>query len=158
MDDLAQKEAFGMALAMCPNDAFKAACAVFGDDTGSALRASQKWITDPVVLAAKLAYIETNGASHDLPTREEFAGEILAFARAKNEDGTKYLHENQFLAAFRLAGEVLGYVSKGAAVTVNNNNDNRTQNVMYVPQPTPDDDWADRLAAQQKTLTSVAAN
>lgn len=160
MDDLAQKEAFGIALAMCPTDPFKAAIAVFGDDSGGALRASQKWLKDPVVLASKLKFIQDNGAKSDLPTKEEFAVEVLGMARLKSDDGQRFIYDaRERLQAYELAAKLLDYMPKAGSINVNQvNNDNRTQNVMYVPQPTSDASWEERLEAQQAKLVNVAAN
>lgn len=160
MEDLAQKEAFGIALALSPDDAFKAACAVFGDDSGGALKASQTWLKDPVVIAAKLKFIEDNGRAADLPTKDEFAAEVLKMARQKSDDGQRFIYDGKDrLAAYKLAAEVMGYMPKPGSINLNQvNNDNRTQNVMYVPQPSTNDDWEERLAKQQAALTSVAAN
>lgn len=161
MDNQSEKEAFGIALALHPDDAFKAACAVFGDDSGSALRASQQWVRDPVVIAAKLKFIEENGKKSDVPAKEEMASEILkTIAQRKSEDGQRFVYDaRERLQAYELVAKLLDYMPKtGAAINVTQNNDNRTQNVMYVPQPSSDDSWADRLEEQQRRLTSVAAN
>lgn len=152
MDEDTLKKAFGIELARNPGQPFQAALAIFGDDTGLALKASQLWVRDPVVIAARDVYLGEHGAEIKLATKDELAAKILNFADEKNAEETRYLHDGKDrLTAYKLYAEVMGYIEKPQVVN-NNNNVVTSNRVMVVQNFGNDDDWEAAIRAQQSKL------
>ncbi len=142
------KEKFAEELLRNPGDPFKAGLAVFGMNTGRAMQAAQQWATDPYVMEYKDKLLEERGVRSFLPTKEDLAREIIDFARAIGcpEDKIK---------AFRLYGEVMGFIEK-PAVNVNNNTNIQQNSVMVIKDHGTDDEWEAKLATQQRALVNAA--
>lgn len=136
-----------------PRNPFQAALAVFGTDTGRALLASKEWINDPVVLAEQAHILETEGFRVGLPTKEEYARKIIDAAEETLPDGTSRVAFEDKLKAYRLFGEVMGYIERPASTTINNN-PQTINRVMIVKEHGSDDDWERRLQNQQQKLIS----
>jgi hypothetical protein len=137
---------FAEALLREPDNAFKAGIDVFGADTGRALFAATKWITDDVVIAERSRLLLAKGARSFLPSKEEYAREVWRQAtneRAPIEDRTRLL---------TLYGDVMGFkeaAQKNAGGIIVNNN-----KVMFVRDFGDDKTWEAKAAAQQHALTN----
>lgn len=133
-----------------PNDPFKAALAIFGSDTGSALRASAQWVNDEEVLAEKERLLEEkeNGELDFLPSKADAAR--LAWKLANDSWDTE-----EKLKALRLYADIRAFIEKPSAVKVEQNNvvNNR---VMVVKDHGTDDQWAEGLRKQQQKLKEEA--
>lgn len=152
MDDDILKKAFGIELARNPGEPFQAALAVFGDDTGKALMASQMWLRDELVIQARDEYLGEHGEEVKLASKDQLARQILDMAEATNIEGTRYLYDGKDrLAAFKLYAEVMGFIEK-PQTTINNNQVNTTNKVMVVQNFGENDTWENALAEQQQKL------
>lgn len=147
-EERAYKAQFAAALLREPHNPFKAAQEVFGTDTGRALYAASKWLTDPEVLAARAGLLKTNGARAFLPTKEDCARELWAMAtneRNPIEERTRVMS---------LYCDVMGYKEtaqkNSGGITITNNK------VMIVKDHGSDADWEARAAAQQHTLMNAS--
>lgn len=142
-DELALKHEFAEALLKLPNDPFRAACGVFGNDTVKALEVANRWPFDLVVLQRQAELLDKFGPEEFLPTKTDVARRIWNCGEAATDTKDK-------LAAYRLYAELRGFVPKGDAagvnVTVNNNR------VMVVPAFGTDDQWETNAARQQSKL------
>lgn len=147
-DDVpALKTKYAEALLREPDNAFKAACTVFGSDTGRALYAASKWLNDEFVLHEKSRLLQGKGARSFLPTKEDYARELWTLAtneRTPIEDRTRL---------FSLFGDAMGYreaPSKNTGgITINNNK------VLLVRDFGNDAAWEAKAAAQQHQLTNI---
>lgn len=149
MNEQEAKAKFAEELLRRPRAAFEIACELFGPmETGRALKASAEWPVDPYVLDIQAGLIEEHGERYFLPTKEQFARQVIDYA------DTIRTPEDR-LKAYRLYAEVMGFIEK-PGVVVNNNVDNRR--VMIVKDHGNDDDWERRLVNQQKQLTNAAAS
>ena len=109
-DDEASKRLFGIELNHHKTP-IEAACAVFKDDTSKALWASQHWLTDPVVLAAKGEHNQREQAK--LLDRDELSHRLLIFAEEKDPTGRFYISEGKDrLKAYELYAKVNGFIDK----------------------------------------------
>ena len=77
-----KKRLFGLELAK--STPFKAACAIFPDDTNTALWVSHNWTTDPIAVASKDKYLEAADQSQALLDKDQFARMLLTMANEKN--------------------------------------------------------------------------
>lgn len=150
MNEQELKSAFAAELLKTPNDPFKAALAVFGADTGRALRAAHEWPNDADVLAEKARLSGELGEMAFLPGKAELARSI--WERAHNERTTT----DDYAKLAKLYAEVRGFIDKP---TTNINNNVITANkVMVVKDHGDNDTWAKRLREQQKGLTNASAS
>ena len=146
--ELEQKKRFAVELLKDPNDPFKAALQVFGQDTGMALRASSTWPKDTVVLDYMQEAIGELGDLHFLPSKADLAREawtLATDARVPVDDRLK---------AMRLYGDVRGFIEKQG--TVINNNVLTNNKVMLVKDHGSTDNWEERLIEQQAKLVEDA--
>jgi hypothetical protein len=151
MTENEQKEAFALALLNNPDDAFKAACIVFGNDTSAALKASTFWVNDAQVIEYQDKLIAEHGEETFLPSKHEASR--VAWRMATDETrGTK-----DRVAALALFSELQGYITKGAKVSIDNS-DNRqvNNNVMQVPMPASFEQWQENARRQQAQLIENA--
>lgn len=147
MSDLELKQRFAAEWLASPNDPFKAACNVYGADTGKALYAATHWINDPDVLAEKQRLIDEDGEDAFLPNKAELCRKVWDMAQGEIEARDK-------LAALRLYGELRNYIEKpNSAVTVNTNV--TTNKVMVVREKATVDEWERGLIEQQRRLVNV---
>lgn len=158
MNEQELKSAFAAELLKTPNDPFKAALAVFGADTGRALRAAHEWAKDPEVMAEQARLKGELGEMAFLPDKSELARVIW-----ERMQGTTYANGStipttaeEFAKLAKLYAEVRGYIEKP---TTNINNNVITANkVMVVKDHGDNDTWAKRLREQQKGLTSATTH
>jgi hypothetical protein len=75
-EDAEQKDKFAEALLRTPNDPFRAALVVFGNDTATALQASQLWPYDLRGLQRQADLLEEFGPDEFLPTKAVVARRI----------------------------------------------------------------------------------
>lgn len=145
-DDL--KKRFAVELLKQPTEPFKAAVAIFGDDTGKALLVSHRWPQDPVVIAHMQTAIDELGDMHFLPTKAELA-------RAAFQIGLDpKVHVDDRLKAMRLYADIRGFIDKqGANVVVNNLTQNK---VMLVRDHGSNEAWEQAAAEQQRQLIEDA--
>lgn len=142
--ELEQKKRFAIELLRNPSEEFKAALAVFPDDTGKALLVSNRWPSDPEVIALKEMAIDELGDMHFLPTKADLAREAWNIAVAPT------VPVDDRLKAMRLYGDIRGYIEKQG--TVVNNNVLTNNKVMVVKSHASPEEWEQRLVEQQKQL------
>lgn len=115
-----KKKAFGLELAKHPP--FQAACAVFGEDTNTALWVSQNWINDPIVLAVKDKYLEAADTSQTLLDKSQLARRLLNMADEKDATKRFYLLDGKDrLKALELYSKVMGYTDTKPDPTLTQN-------------------------------------
>ena len=145
-----QKEKFVHAL-LRQEDPFKAALAVWPDDVGTALYASNSLPNDPEVIELKEQAIRENGQEAFLPTKADLAKAVWDLANCTDND--------EAIKAFKLYGDIMGFIETGKgkapSVTVNNLVDARK--VLLVKDHGTDDEWANKVALQQKKLIEDGA-
>lgn len=143
-DEQDLKERFAEALLRSPTDPFRAALAIFGNDTVSALKASNSWPSDLVVLQRQADLLEEYGPDEYLPTKAHVARRIYEVGDAATDPKDR-------LAAFKLYADIRGFMPK--AENVNNTNITLNQNrVMVVRDFGSDDQWE---TAAQKHQTKL---
>ena len=115
------KRAFGQALARLNakslQETFTAACEVFPDNTNAALWVTHNWLSDSVVVAARVEKQEEPPVVLD---REQFAAKVLAMAEAKTIHGTSSFDDKERVNLLKLYAEVKGFIGK-SDTTINNN-------------------------------------
>lgn len=136
------KERFAEAFLKTPNDAFGAACRVFGADTIRALAAAQQWPLDTHVLQTQAALLDQWGEDHFLPSRAELARRVWQVGEMATDERNK-------LAAFKLYAEVRNFVAKDQINIQNNVTNNR---VMVMKDFGTDENWEKAAAKQQSKL------
>jgi len=117
------------------------------ENYGRALQA-QVWQHDPIVRAELERLQDAGEADVLLPTKEQFAKEVLDTGRAAGDPKDK-------VAAFKLHAEVMGYMPK-AGVNVNVDNRSQTIKVLRVPAYGSSDAFRSRLKEQQTKLIANA--
>jgi hypothetical protein len=145
-----QKKAFAIALLHNPDDPFKAATAVFGNDMGSALEVYGVWTTDPIVKQFQKDYIDAHGASSVLPSREDYAREVWTIGKDER------VAVEDRLKAMRLYGDIRGFIEKPGTV-INANTNVQHNKVMVLQSKGTDEDWERKAIAQQQKLISDAS-
>lgn len=146
--ELERKKRFAIELLKDPNDPFKAALRVFGQDTGMALRASSTWPTDVDVIKFTEEAVGELGDLHFLPSKADLAREAWTLATSAN------VPVDDRLKAMRLYGDVRGFIEKQG--TIINNNVLTNNKVMLVKDHGSTDNWEERLIEQQAKLIDDA--
>ena len=141
-----RKTAFAIELLKSPDNPLKAAL-VIEPNTGEALRMVHFWSNDEFVLSEKARLLKECGAKSFLPTKEEFAKAVYNLAEVAGFVDDK-------LKAFRLYGDIMGFIEKPG---VNINNNVVTNRVMVVNSNGSNDEWEQKLLKQQKALTYIPA-
>lgn len=138
---------FAKAYARNRDDAYAAARTIEAD-YGRAQHMAMNWISDPIVLEY-LAETEDDDAEA-LPTKDEFAAELLRQARETKSSAVK-------LDYMKLFATVMGFVEKPR--------DNSPQvnvaivnKVMRMPRSSTDDEARQRIAANQARLINAVAD
>lgn len=151
------KTEFARALLQTPNDAFKAARCVFGEDTGMALRVASTWVIDPFVIAerARLADELPAREALGLPTKEAYARKLYDWI--EDSENKLYIPFEDKLKLVRLFGEVMGYIERPAQTTINNNNSVNHNRVMIVKDAGNNEDWERKLREHQQKLIEDAS-
>jgi len=142
-----RKTAFAIELLKSPDNPLKAAL-VIEPNTGEALRMVHFWSNDNFVLSEKARLLKECGAKSFLPTKEEFAKSVYKLAQTAGEE----LKDR--LTAFRLYGDIMGFIEKPG---INVNTNVITNRVMVVNSNGSNDEWEQRLLQQQKKLTHIPA-
>ncbi|OHD25440.1 MAG: hypothetical protein A2Y38_12840 [Spirochaetes bacterium GWB1_59_5] len=145
MQDEKYKTAFAAELLKTPTDPFKAALAVFGVDTGKALRAAHEWFKDPFVIE-ECARLKSEGFEQfdKESLRDKLIQNLLAIV-----EGERSIADDRIKAA-KVIGELKGLIEKP---TTNINTNVITANrVMVVKDHGSADDWEKRLRKQQEGL------
>lgn len=123
------KKLYGIELAKTSNP-FEAAKTVLGEND-QAVWASFNWLSDPVVIASKDAYLKTLETSSPALDREQLAAKVLALAEGEkvkiNGVERSTVEAKDRIAAFKLYSEILGYTGKveidNSTKTFNTNNE-----------------------------------
>jgi len=155
-DEIALKKKFAYELLKAPKDSLKIARELLTTpndisniyNVGKALKISQLWPVDPVVIAEKEKLLRDNGAKHFLPSKEEFAREVLDVARSAGDFDTKHKF-------FKLYAESQGFIEK-PTTNITSNTQNISNRVMVMPAPTEDSHWEKQLLVQQQSLINDA--
>lgn len=149
-DEQKLKSAFAAELLKTPSDPFKAALAVFGVDTGRALRAAHEWFKDPFVIeeCARLRNegFETYGKDE---LRDKLITNLLQIV-----EGERSIADDRIKAA-KVIGELRGLIEKPS--TTINNNVVTANKVMVVKDHGSADEWEAKLRKQQNGLTNASA-
>ena len=136
-----RKTLFAELLLKTPDNPFKAAMGVCRE-AGEALLISQNWPDDEFVISEQKRLLVEFGDDHFLPTKEELARTVFEAAKEARFEENKV----KFL---KLYADIRGFIAKPETnVTVQNTN-NR---VMIVKENGSDDDWANKLLKQQRSL------
>lgn len=140
------KKEFAYYLLKMPNEPFKAALLVFGQDTGRACLAVNEWLNCDDVLTEKKRLIDEHGEDYFLATRAEVARKVYELAEKA------YLTEDK-LKGYKLFCDIMGYIEKPGTTINNNLNEYR---VIEVVNHGTDDEWRAKLIDQQAKLISDA--
>lgn len=149
-DETDQKEAYARALLRQPDDAYKAALAVFPGDIPKALHVSKTWPQDEDVQAFAQAALDEDGEDEFLPSKAQLARDV--YDLAKHE---KWVDPKDRIAAYKLYADLRGFIEK-PGTTVNNNTLVDRRSVMVVTDHGTDEEWEAKLRAQQAALTHDA--
>lgn len=132
-NDESLKKHFGVEWAKCEKP-FEAACRVFETDTSAAVWIASKWLTDPVVLAAKDVYLKQVEAETLLLDKDAFAVKLMKLSEESVDTprGRAYLLTGkERIEALKLYADVRGFLAKDSN-TVNNFNNNEGLKVVFV--------------------------
>lgn len=141
-DEQELKAKFAEALLRTPTDPFRAAMALFGNDTVRALEVANSWPVDLAVLQRQADLLEQFGPDEYLPTKATVARRIY-------EVGETAADVKDKLAAYKLYADIRGFMPKGETnnnIVVNNNR------VMVVRDFGNDEQWETAAASQQAKL------
>lgn len=129
-NDEALKVAFGTELGrgIAP---FDAGLIVFNQELPKALWVSANWLNDPVVNAAKDAYLKTLSKAQKPLDKEELLAKILAFHDEKDAYGRPLVEAKERLNALKLYSDVSGFTGK-VDIDASTNTINNTNNLMKI--------------------------
>jgi len=121
------KKLFGIELAKAKNP-FEAAKIVLGEND-QAVWASFNWLSDPIVIASKDAYLKTLELATPPLDREQLAAKVLALSEEKilTDRGiyVPTIEAKDRIAALKLYSEIMGFTGKveidNSTKTINNN-------------------------------------
>lgn len=144
------KTAFAAELIRYPGDPFKAALAVFGTDTGKALRAAHEWFKDSFVIK-EIERLKAEG--FETYDKEELRNKLIAnlLQIVENERSTP----DDRIKAAKVIGEIRGLIEK-PQVSINNSIVSSNK-IMIVKDHGDNESWENRLREQQRVLTSASA-
>ena len=143
------KAAFARLLLKNPDDPFKAALAVFPDNTSRALRVANEWPGDSEVLNFQAELIEEDGELSFLPTKADLARNIWDKMQSDR------ICADDYAKLGKLYADVRGFIEK-PQTNINNNVNNVTNRVMVVRESASDADWEAKLRKQQEELTNAS--
>lgn len=129
-------------------------------EPGCAVNIQQFYDTSPELKAKCLEHCEAiNVDDNELPSKEQFAYEILTLARNSKNKAEATASDREFaLRAYRLYCEIAGMITKegsgGVNVQINNNTINK---VMILPPEESLEEWSERSKVQQAKLIESAA-
>lgn len=150
-----EKAAFAALLLKTPNEPFKAALALFPDNTSRALWVANHWVADPEVLAAQKNLKDTLGEFAGLADKSELARSIWERMQGtQTADGrTIPPTADDFAKLAKLYAEVRGFIEKpqtGPAVQV------IVPRAIEVPTHGTAEEWEAAAAKQQRELLDVS--
>lgn len=149
-----EKAAFAVLLLKTPNEPFKAAIALFPDNTPRALWVANHWVADPEVLAAIEAIKADKGEMAFLPTKAELAKDIWDRMQGKRPDGSIVPPSpDDYAKLAKLYADIRNFIEKpatGPAVTV------VIPRAIEVPTHGTDDQWELAAEKQQTELLNVS--
>ena len=148
------KTAFAEEWIKYPTDPFKAACVVFGSDTGKALYAASHWVYDAQVIADKERISADYNALEYMPSKALLAKAIWDLATG--QDGR--IDADNKIKAFKLYGEVMNFIEKPVAVSIDNSKNVTVNKVMVVREAASNEEWEQKLITQQARLLDASAN
>jgi hypothetical protein len=126
------KQQYGIALGQ-GLDVFNAGLKIFNDDVSKGLWVSTNWKNDPIVNAAKDAYLKALKKQAKPLDKEELLEEVLEAARKSEEDKDR-------VSFYKLYSEIAGYIGKvliDASTTNNSNTQNNTTQIVLVKGSEP---------------------
>lgn len=130
------KKQYGINLAKL-NNSIEAACKTIGDND-KAIWISLNWLSDPIVIASKDAYLKTLEESKPPLDREQLAAKVLALAEGEKVEINGMLRSTidakDRVSAFKLYSEILGYTGKVEIdnSTINNSITNNELKILLV--------------------------
>lgn len=133
-NELEKKKLFGIELAKDHSNAFEAAIAALGDNTGLALWVSSNWLCDPEVIAARDLYANTIGVKAKLLDKNQTSVELLKIAQDKIH-GRYSAEAKDRLKALELYAKLQGFLNDN--ININNSNtfvNNELKVVLVKPQ------------------------
>lgn len=148
MDVSALKKQFAAFLFGEPGNPFKAALAVFGEDTGNACKYAVEWNNDIEVLEEIERLKNKKLEDEPLPDKTQTALEIWNLAT------NDFLKGKERVDAFRLFAEILGYMPE-KTINKNINDATKPSKVMLVKDYGESDNWEAKLEAQQARLSNA---
>jgi hypothetical protein len=107
-DDPDDKKAFGIELAKLPGNPLQAANNAFPNENEKALWASRNWLNEPIVIAAKDAFLNVVNSKPALLDKDGVCAELLEISR------TGFGEIKDRVAALKLYAEIQGFVGKAA--------------------------------------------
>lgn len=128
------KKLYGVELAKTPNP-FEAACKLFPEenDTNKALWVSFNWLSDPIVLGSRDAYLKTLELSQPPLDREQLAAKVLALAEGEkvliNGALRPTIEAKDRISAYKLYSEILQFTGK---VEIDNSTKTFNHNEMVI--------------------------
>lgn len=139
---------YAIQLAKFPNDGMKAALIATANDMGDALELAAWCRQNNVAFEARQReLIAETGAKPFIPDKETVIVEILTIARNVEANGDLRLR------AYKLAGEMAGYISNDPKVAIHNNITNKVMQVTTFPN---EDVWEKTAVASQAKLIDAA--
>lgn len=149
MDEIQEKAAFA-AILLRENDPFKAALALFPDNTNRALRIATEWPRDPEVIAAIKALEESGADMIGIPSKGALLRDIWQRMQGTTlpNGAVVPVTPDEYQKLAKLYAEIQGFVQKPG--TVINNNNVVAPKVLEVPSFGNLDEW-EALAQRQQT-------
>lgn len=150
-----EKAAFAALLLKTPTEPFKAALALFPDNTSRALWVANHWVNDPEVLAAQKRNKEEFGEFAGLADKVDLARDIWQRMQGTTTpDGRQIIPSpDDYAKLAKLYAEVRGFIEKpqtGPAVQV------VFPRAIEVPTHGSNEDWEAAAAKQQRELLDVS--
>lgn len=130
------------------------------DEVGTAVNIQQYYECNHELKIKCIAQCEAiNGTAEGLPSKEQFAYEILQFARnEKNRMNSNAADKEFALRCYRLYAEVANMIEKpGTTNNIQINNRNTVNKVMIIPPEESLEEWSAKTQKQQTKLIDVAA-
>lgn len=118
------------------------------EDNSLALKMTQLWVKDPLVISEKERLLNERGKTAFLPDKDDFAREVITEGRKVRDPDTKHKY-------LRLYADTRGFIEK-PTTNINTNVQNVTNRVMMVPASSTDEEWANKLKNQQQRLAQEA--
>lgn len=142
------KKAFAYALIERPGKPFEVAFAIFRDnaETSQALYAATYWPNDPEVLEYQRVAIANPDEAGLLPTKQQFAHEVLQRCRAEQDTEV-------YVKIATLYASITGHIEKPSTGASNTINNLPNAKIILMPTIMERDAFSTKATQQQKTLT-----